>query len=432
MVRDDLYNRLYQHLSGMPVIDTHEHLPPRESLRDNKSDVLSEYTSHYISSDLVSAGLSLEELAFVRDTQHPLEKRWRIAEPYWQACRFTGYARALDLSVRAIYQIDGIQRHTLVPLNEAFIKARKPGHYRHVIRDLCHITCCVTDSFNEELTADEPQVDSSLIRRVWQPIDYYYECPPINQLDEKAEKRFGRAVLDLDQLICLLASDLELIAGKEIQILKITAPYFRSLHFPVTPYAEARQAMDHFLVKARKKPTEKHVYPEAVQNFMMHEILKRADRCQMTVQIHTGLQEGNGNYLSRSNPLLLTDILLKYPDARFDLFHLGYPFIGETIALAKNFANVSVDMCWSHIIAPSAARRALSELIDAVPATKISAFGGDYLFVDGLYGHLQMAKENVADVLAEKVRDKIMDEDQAYVLARHLFYDNPKRLLQLT
>ncbi len=431
MLKDDLSGRINEQLSRIPVIDTHEHFMPRESGRDMESDVLREYTAHYISSDLVSAGLSLDELAFVRDVKHPLDRRWRVVEPYWQACRFTGYARALDLSVRGIYQIDGIQRHTLVPLNEAFQKARQPGHYRRVMKELCNIECCVCDSDHNALTDGTPLNDDHWARRAWQPVCYYWQCPPLNKMNERSLAVNGQKLNDLDQLIAMLDDDLAAVYKKGVHIIKIAAAYMRSLHFPEVSYTRARKSMLDFLNKAGKKPDLPAVYPKDVQNYMMHEILKRAHRGRWVVQVHTGLQEGNGNVLANSFPLHLTNLLLKYTDATFDLFHIGYPFIGETAALAKNFANVTIDMCWSHIIAPAAARRALDEFIDAVPFNKISAFGGDYLFIDGVYGHLKLAIENTAIVLADKVRSGVMDEDQAYVLGRHLFYDNPKRILRV-
>ena len=51
----------------------------------------------------------------------------------------------------------------------------------------------------------------------------------------------------------------------------------------------------------------------------------------------------------------------------------------------------------------------LREFLDAVPANKISAFGGDYCFVDGVAGHLEIARRNVARALAEKVKIDIFE-----------------------
>jgi hypothetical protein len=103
----------------------------------------------------------------------------------------------------------------------------------------------------------------------------------------------------------------------------------------------------------------------------------------------------------------------------------------ELSNLAKNFPNVFIDMCWGHIISPEAARRALAEWLDAVPANKISAFGGDYCFVDGVYGHQELARRNVARTLAGKVADGDFYLDRAREIAQWLFVDNPCRLFRL-
>ena len=65
------------------------------------------------------------------------------------------------------------------------------------------------------------------------------------------------------------------------------------------------------------------------------------------------------------------------------------------------------------------------EWIDSVPLSKISAFGGDYSFVDAVYGHQQLARENVSQALAVKVDEGLFDVDRACEIARLWFYDNP-------
>jgi predicted TIM-barrel fold metal-dependent hydrolase len=165
---------------------------------------------------------------------------------------------------------------------------------------------------------------------------------------------------------------------------------------------------------------------------MMHHILKIADSKGLVIQFHTGLLEGNGNYINNSDPSLLNNLFFKYPNTTFDIFHIGYPYQTKLAALGKMFPNVFIDMCWAHIISPFASRQALSDYLDTVPYTKISAFGGDYLFVDGVYGHLQLAKENVSRVLSEKVSEGVFDIDRALLIARNLFYDNPLRIFRIS
>ncbi|OPZ18545.1 MAG: hypothetical protein BWZ10_01029 [candidate division BRC1 bacterium ADurb.BinA364] len=95
--------------------------------------------------------------------------------------------------------------------------------------------------------------------------------------------------------------------------------------------------------------------------------------------------------------------------------------------LGKYFENVTLNMCWMHIMGPEMSRRALREWLDAVPVTKLFAFGGDYQVVEKVYGHLTLARWNVAVVLAESIRAGRMTREQALRVARLWFHDNPKR-----
>ena len=68
------YNELLDHIRSLTIIDTHEHLP-LESERPKETDVLEEWLAHYFSCDLVSAGLSDDDLATVRDSRKDIKDR---------------------------------------------------------------------------------------------------------------------------------------------------------------------------------------------------------------------------------------------------------------------------------------------------------------------------------------------------------------------
>jgi predicted TIM-barrel fold metal-dependent hydrolase len=157
-------------------------------------------------------------------------------------------------------------------------------------------------------------------------------------------------------------------------------------------------------------------------------MIGEAERRRLPIQIHTGLQEGNENVVSHSNPELLINLFMEYKDARFDIFHGAWPYWEELGAIAKNFPNVYIDMCWMHIISPARSRSALSDWLDEVPANKIMGFGGDYIFVEGAYGHSVIARENVAKVLASKVDEGTYSMEQAKKYASWILRENPMRL----
>ena len=76
--------------------------------------------------------------------------------------------------------------------------------------------------------------------------------------------------------------------------------------------------------------------------------------------------------------------------------------------------------------------RALRPWLDLIPYNKIIGFGGDYTKpVEKVYGHLKMAQEDIATVLANRVTDGHFDEDEALNIARAWLLDNPSTLYQL-
>ena len=115
---DHIYQEIFDYVNTLEIIDTHEHLPGREESRDKQTDVLKEYLIHYFNRDLISAGLGAAYEKVI-DHKLPLMERWELVEPYWEAARYTGYGRALDISAQALYGIEGITRETIEPLNEA-------------------------------------------------------------------------------------------------------------------------------------------------------------------------------------------------------------------------------------------------------------------------------------------------------------------------
>ncbi len=56
---------------------------------------------------------------------------------------------------------------------------------------------------------------------------------------------------------------------------------------------------------------------------------------------------------------------------------------------------------------------------------------GDYIIVEEAYGHSRIARENIARVLAEKVEEKYLTEEEALQVGKCLLHDNPKKLFNL-
>jgi predicted TIM-barrel fold metal-dependent hydrolase len=77
-----------------------------------------------------------------------------------------------------------------------------------------------------------------------------------------------------------------------------------------------------------------------------------AEELDIPVGIHMqgGGAAGPGLRVAMGNPLLLEDVLVRHPRLRVNMMHAGYPFLGETIAILRNYPQVYADLAhidWS-------------------------------------------------------------------------------------
>jgi uncharacterized protein len=422
----ECYGNLLDHIEGLRIVDTHEHLPA-EANRLTANDVLGEWLTHYFSSDLLSAGLPPDDLLKVKDSGRDLHERWERVAPFWHAAESTGYGRSLALAARDIYGIPAIKADTIAGLNERFLAARAAGgHHTRVLRDLSRIAICIRDGYvPQEQDCPDPYVFAM------RP-DPFIDVPHYNRVCELAGA-VDMTVHSLADWVAVARRHIErAMSQKRVVCLKSGLAYARSLRYDKVSHAEAEREFLRLFEDRQLPPWRPPTrLSDVFGNYMQHQICAIADDMGLAYQIHTGIHEGTGNIIYDSNPVLLSNLFLEYRNVRFDLFHMGYPYTMELGTLAKNFSNVYIDMCWGHIVSPEAARRALVEWLDTVPANKISAFGGDYGFVDGVYGHQYIARRNVASALAAKVDDGSISLERAREIGTWLFVDNPRRLFGL-
>lgn len=407
---------LFDRIACMPIMDTHEHLPLRPQLRTTPCDVLTEYLSHYFCMDLISAGMPQSSLDTARDTTLDIEQRFALLQPWWDICRTTGYGQALDETVQGLYGEKRIDASTIGRINEAFQKnVGNPLYFRHVLKDRCNIRLSINDGFAH--MKGDGWSDDTLFAQVLRLDGYLYQNFLWDLLAE-----YGTDMSCLGGFLEAVRADLLASPSYGYKGYKLGVAYSRPLLFNEVDQSTATlQYADLFSRAQKDKQAEA---PRELQDYILHFCLSILDEMGAFLQIHTGFQEGNGNYLQHTDPLQLTNLFFKYPNVTFDLFHIGYPYVGQTGILGKQFPNVTVDFAWVNIVSPAAAQRALDEYLDVMPRNKIFAFGGDYLFVDGIYGHQMMARRMVARTLAGKVDCGTMDLEEAVRTAGMLLHDN--------
>ncbi len=438
---------LAEALADVKLIDTHEHVAA-ESVRLGMTLDFTYLMPHYVSSDLVSAGMAVDDLETIRrpgrqmvnalrkgihpskadyefadrlPAQDPdLDEKWRRLAPFWARTRNTGYARCLLIAMRDLFGIDDLNEDTYRPLSEALQSSNQNGWYRYVLKDRAGIEMSVEDYGTTDVD-----------RELFAPSIRYDHFVDIHSLLDvrKLEHDNGVLIHRVDDLVRALETDMHRKVREGMVAVKCGLAYDRTLYFGEATQHDAEQVFNRlFRCRDERLPWEE---AKPLQDYMMHQVIEHAIEYGLPIQIHTGLQEGNGNVITNSNPTLLTNLFFQYPRARFDIFHCAYPYYAELAVLAKNFPNVYADMVWMYIVSPRAAANILHEWLEMIPVSKILGFGGDWITVEGAYGHSRLARQTIARVLAEKVEDGYCTEAEAVSFGQMMLRENAKELFKL-
>lgn len=411
---------LLPEITKIPVVDCHEHLPPEAERVSKPVDALTLF-SHYCKADLESAGLLQgppQEAIF--NANEPLGPRWETFKPYFEAIRYGSYAYSALAYMRDILGFDDLNDDTVEAISARLQEDNQPGLYKKVIQDICGIETSI-ECIGRVVPDDQP----FFVYLTRSCAVGFAGDGAIQQL----ENQTGRSIHTLADCVDALGARLADAKQQGAVGMKIGAAYQRKIEFPDVPACDAEPIFARLRGKVRARLSDCEI--ETLEDYLIRREVEACIENDLNVVIHTGYQAGNRNDIRNARSTHLWSLLKDYPKARFDLFHGSFPYIGDMTVLGKYFENVTLNMCWMHIMSPEVSRRALREWLDTVPVTKIFAFGGDYHVIEKVYGHLKLARADVAIVLAEKVEEGRMTTDQALEVARLLFNENPKRWYRL-
>jgi Predicted metal-dependent hydrolase of the TIM-barrel fold len=413
--------RIKDYIDTLKIFDTHEHMFNPEMLKSTNFLDFSLLLQQNSYDGLISAGMpdsTLRQLFFEPLT--PKEK-WKIIEPYWNNSFNTTPDRILLLAIKNLYGIDDLNESTVETLSLKIKKAYEGDWFNHVLKDLCRIDYIIEDGDNVGDKYDFIRYAKRF--NSWLTLRTKYRIDSLAVMEVEP-------IYTLEDYVRSLRTAFENALKQGMVAIKINVSYKRTLSFDNVTTEAARKVF-HSLVNGNEDFTLSLQEAKPLQDYMLHQLLNLAEKYKIPVAFHTGLQAGGGNIIDNSDPRLLVNLFFQYPDINFVLFHGSYPFGGELTTLARNFKNVYIDMNWTYAISPAYADRYLGEWLEAVPASKIMAFGGDQRCVENTYGNLIIAKQIISDVLTDKVRNGYLSESEAKTIARMILHDNGVKFYNL-
>jgi hypothetical protein len=426
------YAALRAYLDTIKVMNAHEHQRKFPEYDGHPYNFYTLLAHSYLQADLVSAGgpgLKTEDI-----NNGDLDALWAAYGPSLDFSRNTSYYSHFLAGFRLLY---GFEDPSFTEENVRALSTRIAENYSHweewygeAFRRAGFETMFVDqywDPFNTEL-------DSRFFTLVFNINPLVYSIASREQLTKpdapvqtnifKLAEEEGEPIKILDDYLAAANRLLQKFKERNAVCLKNSMAYGRSLDYAEVSYEDAEKLFSH--PSGSLTATER----KTLQDFMFHWIVEKSIALELPIQIHTGYLAGNGNVLENGRPVKLNNLFLKYPKARFVLFHGGYPWTGEYAALGKMFPNVTLDLVWLPQISREAAVRGLDEMLDTVPYNKFF-WGGDCHFIEESTGSLAFGKDVVAQVLSMRVERGLMTEGLAREVARGIFRDNAIRFFKL-
>lgn len=434
MKLDDLYGSLRQEIALIPLVDAHNHLPTEaEWLTQPETFGYSrDFTAFlgYARGDLVKAGMPLDALA----GSLAATEKWARIRPYWPYIRYTGPGAATRRALKLFCDVDDLTDETIPLINERAQALWQPGLYQRLFKEQHRIEVIVNTRNVEPVT--ETCADAFFAPLLY--TDLFTLTQSRRDVD-RLEAASGQAIYSLKSFLHALDSVIEQGIREKgwVGIKWHKVPYLR----PADYASQDRQAAERCLVRILRMPARGgHGWDTAVgmdemhpfQDYIQHHLVQQAIEWDVAVQVHTGqLGSSQGAQIANTKPSHLVNLFLQYPQARFDLLHGSFPYMGELGALAQLFANVHINMSWLEVVSPEAAKQYLNEWLTSVPSNKVFAFGGDQKSPFLVCASAEIVRDNMAQVLAEKIARGEMTGSHALEMARWYLHDNAWRYFQL-
>jgi hypothetical protein len=413
---------LSQHIQETTLMDTHEHLRKEAEYTENGPDVLQDLFGNYVQADLIIAGATQEAVDKLSDSSNPdIEARWAGISAAWHHCQYTGYGEAVRLIAKYTYGMEEINLAAIAAAAEHNRQLRQPGERLRILKEEGNLDHVQIDDFVWACLPDQSGLDFFLYDLSWAQF-----CNGEIQAEDLF-KETGIDVIDLKTLRGGMEALFDKYGACAIAV-KAQHAYDRTLLWQKRSDADAERVLHKYL--SSKELTEADRL--CLGDWCWARGVELAIQHNLPFKIHTGYYAGQGKMpVERIKPGHLCSLLQRYPQARFVLMHIAYPYNDELVAIAKHYPNVYVDMCWAWSINPYAAADFVRRLIHAVPINKLFVFGGDTGWPNAAVAYASQARAWLTRALQAEIDDGDLRESQAIELATRLMCGNQQDCFDL-
>lgn len=398
MNRSNVREYLYEYISKLRIISTHTHILSDKQLEG--TDLQFIISNSYLSWMCTPPG---------KDVNARMQ--------YVMANKCNSYFRWLFESLRLLYGVE-ITGDKFDELDARIKDAHKENTFHlEILKNYCGFECAILDK------ADIPGYDNSH-PEMFSPayrINMFMDGCSRTACDYNGVSAYNYlnsgSITSFDQYIEAMCTEISTKKNNGIVAIKNASAYERNQVYDNTDRLKAGLAFDN-----------PYATSEDIKNFsdyIMFSIAGLAEELDLPIQMHAGL----GN-IDNTRAIGMRKLIQTFPNVKFDIFHAGYPWISDILALLHNLKNTYVNLCWLPIISTTEAREFIKKALEVAGAHRI-CWGCDVLTAEESYGAVLAMRHVLADALADMIIDDAMDMEYAEYVVRRILYDNPKELYKI-
>jgi hypothetical protein len=390
----------------VPIIDVYERLLPERLRVQRRVDFIA-WLAACARQELCAMGVARDELSVLENVEADPDVRWGMFAAHWPFLQTTGVGRMILRVAWELYGAETIDERTWKDISTHLWQEAQTGFYRQVLHDRANLRTVLVDSGVERNT------EACCV-----PVHSYDSLLSLGCRSEV--EGWGHA---LDRSAALTFAGLDALIERSIQLrVGIECACFKLgtlATIDVPSDEEAEWAFERVL---RREGPDAEAEPD-LQSYVLHRLLSCISDVQVPVQVHVD---------DSAEVTLLGAYARRYPRVRFvgvcrDV-HTAQPLC----ALARRAANVNLALAGAWYRAPHVARRVLRDWISTVPLNKIFAVAGELTMVESVCVQALIVREQVALLLAERVAEGELNEQEAILVMDRVLYKNALTYFGLT
>ena len=444
--KSNLFNRLRKELGDMVICDDHDHLGSEEAWLGSDYPDWTKILG-YCMTDLYVAGLPMDDFP-IPSSRHPClkasfgyditpkitrswEEKWEIVKPYWQYIRHSGSGLTTRKALKLFFDCDDLTDETIPKIQKKYTEYLKTGAYKKFLIKEAKFNHVVTVALSLE---ECPATD------ILAPLIYSDQYVDIEHRGElyRIENLANQEVYSLKTYLQAVDSILERYKKEGcIGIKWHVMAYLRSNSFDHASYADAEKEFVEILLKPNRGGTGSassvgFMNMTKFQNYMIHHLIQKTIELDWPIQVHAaqlGLSYGGRN--CQSEVKNLTDLFIRYPQARFDMLHCAWPFPRELHAMAHLFPHVYINSSWVELLSPELYKSFFKEFLTSIPLTKFFGCGPDQSDPIMSAAYADRTRDLWAVILEQLISEGTLNEDDAMFAAKQVLLENPTKYFRL-